>query len=116
MSNEPNQQNLPQLRRKLTSAEEQYLFKWIQMGFPDDAVKLAYEKTCINTGGLKWAYMNSILTSWHEKNLHTVQDITLGDCAPKRKTVDNRGVYQPHHKTTLTPLERQAVASALEEG
>lgn len=103
-------------QRKLTSAEEQYLIKWIQMGFPDDAVKLAYEKTCINTGGLKWAYMNSILTSWHEKNLHTVQDITLGDSGPKRKTVENKVVYQPNHKTTLTPLERQAVASALEEG
>ena len=103
-------------QRKLTTAEEQYLIKWIRMGFPDDAVQLAYEKTCINTGGLKWAYMNSILTSWHEKNLHTVQDITLGDSAPKRKPTENKVVYQPNHKTTLTPLERQAVASALEEG
>lgn len=103
-------------QRRLTSAEEQYLTKWIQMGFPDDAVKLAYEKTCLNTGGLKWAYMNSILTSWHEKNLHTVQDITVGDSGPKRKSGDNKGMYQTHSRTTLTPLERQAVASALEEG
>ena len=105
--------------RKLTSAEEQYLIKWIQLGFPDDAIRLAYEKTCLNTGGLKWAYMNSIITSWHEKNLHTVQDITMGDSAPKRKPMDNRsngGIFQTHSQTTLTPLERQAVASALEEG
>ncbi len=105
--------------RKLTAGEEQYLTKWIQMGFPDDAVQLAYEKTCMNTGGLKWAYMNSILTSWHEKNLHTVQDINTGDGAPKRATTENkgnRGIYQTHSRTTVTPLERQAIAAALEEG
>lgn len=103
-------------QRKLTTGEEQYLSKWIQMGFPDDAIQLAYEKTCMNTGGLKWAYMNSILTAWHEKNLHTVQDISLGDTAPKGRNHQNRGMYQTHSQTTLSPLERQAVASALEEG
>lgn len=106
--------------RKLTDSEEQYMTKWIQMGFPDDVVLLAYEKTCVNTGGLKWAYMNSILKSWHEKNLHTVQDIEVGDTAPRHNTTakkGNQGIYQTHsRKTTLTPLERQAVASALEEG
>ena len=107
--------------RKLTAAEEQYLTKWIQMGFPDDAVGLAYEKTCLNTGGLKWAYMNSILNSWHEKNLHTVQDITTGDSAPKRNTPENKGnkrnsQYQTHGQTTLTPLERHWVEAALKEG
>ncbi len=108
--------------RKLTAAEEQYLVKWIQMGFPDDGIQLAYERTCLNTGGLKWAYMNSILTSWHEKNLHTIQDITAGDTMPNRKSGGNggnkgkKGIFQTHGKTTLTPLERQAVASALEEG
>ena len=86
------------------------------MGFPDDAIHLAYEKTCLNTGGLKWPYMNSIITSWHEKGLHTMRDIQTGDSAPKRKTAEPKGIYQTHGQTTLTPLERQAVASALEEG
>ncbi len=100
--------------RKLTGGEEQYLTRWIQWGFPDDVIRLAYEKTCMNTGGLKWAYMNSILNAWQEKNLHTVQDITLGDSAPKRK--NDRGMYQTHNQTALSPLEREAIASALEEG
>ena len=99
--------------RKLTSGEEQYMTRWIQWGFPDDVIRLAYEKTCMNTGGLKWAYMNSILQSWQEKNLHTVQDIAQGDSAPKRK--NDRGMYQTHNQTTLSPLEREAIASALEE-
>ncbi len=99
--------------RKLTSGEEQYLTRWIQWGFPDDVIRLAYEKTCMNTGGLKWAYMNSILNSWQEKNLHTVQDIAQGDSAPKRKK--DTGMYQTHKQTTLTELDREAIASALEE-
>lgn len=104
-------------QRRLTSAEEQYLKAWIGMNFPDDVIKLAYEKTCIQTGGLKWAYMNSILKSWNEKKLHTLQDIAMGDSAPKRsKTQEINSMYQRHSQTTLTPLERQAVASALEEG
>ena len=101
--------------RKLTTGEEQYLTRWIGWGFPDDVIRLAYEKTCMNTGGLKWAYMNSILNAWQEKNLHTVQDINLGDSAPPKRKNDNRGVYQTHNQTTLSPLEREAIASALEE-
>ncbi len=100
--------------RKLTTGEEQYLTKWIRWGFPDDVIRLAYEKTCLNTGGLKWAYLNSILNAWQEKGLHTVQDIQQGDGAPKRK--NDKGMYQTHSNTTLSPLEREAIASALEEG
>lgn len=49
------------------------------MGFRDDTIRMAYERTCLNTGALKWAYMNSILTSWHEQNLHTPEEILAGD-------------------------------------
>lgn len=109
--------NMMQIQeRRLTQAEEQYLTSWITMGFPDDVIKLAYEKTCVNTGGLKWAYMNSILKSWNEKNLHTLRDISAGDGAPKRKGKEINDMYQRHSHTTVTPLEREAIQRALEEG
>jgi DnaD/phage-associated family protein len=98
--------------RRLTNGEEQYLSAWIAMGFTDEVIKLAYEKTCLNTGGLKWAYMNSILKAWNEKNLRTPQDIAAGDSAPQRR---GNEMYQ-RHNDALSPLERQAVARALEEG
>lgn len=98
--------------RRLTNGEEQYLSAWIAMGFTDEVIKLAYEKTCLNTGGLKWAYMNSILKAWNEKNLRTPQDIAAGDSAPQRRCNE---MYQ-RHNDALSPLERQAVARALEEG
>ena len=39
--------------RRLTQAEERYLLSWLDMGFSEDAIVLAYEKTCLNTGGMK---------------------------------------------------------------
>ena len=100
--------------RRLTNSEEQYLSSWISMGFTDEVIQLAYEKTCLNTGGLEWNYMNSILKSWNEKNLRTPQDIATGDSAPQMRR-SNNDMYQ-RHNDTLSPLERQAIARALEEG
>ena len=100
--------------RRLTNSEEQYLSSWISMGFTDEVIQLAYEKTCLNTGGLKWNYMNSILKSWNEKNLRTPQDIATGDSAPQMRR-SNNDMYQ-RHNDTLSPLERQAIARAWEEG
>ena len=72
--------HLLQIRgRRLTAAEEKYASAWAEMGFEDAAITMAYEKTCINTGGLKWPYMNSILKRWHEAGLHTAEQIESGD-------------------------------------
>ena len=71
--------------RRLTPAEERYASNWLELGFQEDAVALAYERTCLNTGGLNWAYMNSILQRWHEKGLHDVDAIQSGDQKPAPK-------------------------------
>ena len=68
--------------RKLTAGEEKLVLQWIDWGFGPSEVAMAYEKTCMNTGGLKWPYLNSILKSWHTQGLHTVQAIEAGDKAP----------------------------------
>jgi len=65
--------------RNLTAAEEKFANAWLEMGMEDALISLAYEKTCLNTGGLNWAYMNKILTSWHEAGLHTVEEVREGD-------------------------------------
>ncbi len=68
--------------RKLTPGEEKLALQWIDWGFGEKEIALAYEKTCMNTGGLKWPYLNSILSSWHTQGLHTVEAIQTGDKAP----------------------------------
>ena len=65
--------------RNLTPGEEKYARQWLEMGFENDAIAMAYERTCLNTGGLNWAYMNKILTRWHDSGLLSVDQIRNGD-------------------------------------
>ena len=69
--------------RSLTAAEERYAAAWLEMGFDDEAIQMAYERTCLNTGGLSWAYMNKILLRWHQAGLHTAVQIRSGDSRPQ---------------------------------
>ena len=71
--------------RWLTAAEEKYAASWLDMGFDDQAILMAYERTCINTGALKWPYMNSILQRWHKQGMHTGAQIAAGDKKPEVK-------------------------------
>ena len=71
--------------RNLTPAEERYAQSWLDMGFEEAAISMAYEKTCLNTGGLNWAYMHKILQRWHEAGLHTAEAVQSGDRKPVPK-------------------------------
>ena len=78
-----NLQRLLQIRgRNLTAAEERYASAWLEMGFEDEVITMAYERTCLNTGGLSWAYMNKILCRWHEAGFTTAAQIRSGDRRP----------------------------------
>lgn len=63
------------LDRPLADSEKEYIRSWLNMGFDTDTIKLAYDKTVLATGKLAWRYMNKVLLNWHEKNLHTVQQV-----------------------------------------
>lgn len=94
--------------RVLTAAEERYAAAWMDMGFDDDVISMAYERTCLNTGGLNWAYMNKILTRWHEAGLMTVDAIRTGDRKP--------GTPQKNGQRQLDADEQAAIARMLREG
>ena len=102
-------QNLLQIRgRSLTAAEERYANQWLEMGFEDEAVTMAYERTCLNTGGLNWAYMNKILQRWHEAGLHTAEEIRSGDRKP--------GAAAPAGQRQLDTDEIEAIRRMMREG
>ena len=65
--------------RNLTPGEEKYAGQWLDMGFSEDALALAYERTCLNTGNMNWAYMNKILVRWHNAGIHTAEEVKKGD-------------------------------------
>jgi hypothetical protein len=96
--------------RRLTPAEERYLLGWADMGFANDAIELAYEKTCENTGGLTWKYMNSILERWNGQGLYTADQIRALD----RKPAARKGGYQRHGEAP-SPGMVDAARQMLEE-
>lgn len=69
--------------RALTATEARYVGSWLDMGFDEAAVSVAYDRTVTNTGALKWGYLNKILQSWHDAGIHTVEQIALRD-PPRR--------------------------------
>ena len=82
--------------RNLTAAEERYATGWMEMGFEDEVIAIAYERTCLNTGGLNWAYMNKILQRWHEAGLHTAEAIRDKRTKFRRKTNNGSKQNDPH--------------------
>ena len=91
--------------RNLTPAEERFANAWLEMGFSKEVISMAYERTCLNTGGLNWNYMNKILTRWHESGFKTAEDIRAGD----RKSTGKNA------KRQLDEDEKAAIARMLQE-
>ncbi len=99
--------NTLQIRgRNLTAGEERYAQSWLDMGFDMECISMAYERTCLNTGGLSWAYMNKILTRWHEAGLHTADAVRTGD---RKKTTPNGAAGE------LGEAELEAIRRVLQE-
>ena len=69
--------------RDFTDTERRYVDQWLDWGFGADAIAIAYDKTVTNTRKFSPAYMNKILQSWHEKGLHTMQEIQEKDLPPR---------------------------------
>ena len=95
--------NLLQIRgRSLTAAEERYAQSWLDLGMDEQMLSMAYERTCLNTGGLNWAYMNKIIQRWHEQGLRTAEDVRNGD----RKTAVPKGASGELGSAELEAIQR----------
>lgn len=65
--------------RAAVAREREYIAGWVDMGFDDGAIRLAYERTVLQKQSLNWAYMNAILKRWHAAGLHTAAQAEAGD-------------------------------------
>lgn len=70
--------------REFSTSEKRYVEGWIDMGFSPEALAIAYDRTVLKTGKLSWAYMDSIIKSWHSNGMHTPAEIEERD--PKKST------------------------------
>lgn len=82
--------------RELTATEQKYISSWLDMGFGEDCIALAYDRTVTNTGALKWNYMNKILLSWNEKKLYSRAQVEEKEgrrkAAPPRPGVSDKPI------------------------
>lgn len=79
--------------RPLVERERTYIEAWDDMGFDDETIRVAYEKTVMKKQAMDWGYMNGILRRWNEKGLHTRAAVEAGDRKPnvvRAGGVDNR--------------------------
>ncbi len=82
----PRYMRVLQLGDRLPSpSEEQYMTQWMELGFSPEAVALAYDRTMLRCHELKWSYLGGILKKWHEKGLHTVEEIQRAESRPAEK-------------------------------
>ena len=93
--------------RSLTPAEEKYAHKWIEWGLSEELFSEAYQRTCLNTGGMNWRYMNTILTRWQEAGYTTLQQVKDGD---KKKSSMPKGA-----SGKLGDAEMEAMRKMLQE-
>lgn len=89
--------------------EREYLATWVDWGFSDEAITLAYERTLLKKQAMSWPYMNSILKSWHAKGLHTPAQIRDGDAAPRRQSGPGRP-GAPKDSPELAEKKRERMA------
>ena len=92
--------------RALTPPEEKYAQSWLDAGFDDGAISMAYERTCLNTGGLNWSYMNKILQRWAKAGLTTAEAIHQGETKLPPKGASGQ----------LGEAELEAIQRVLREG
>ena len=65
--------------RPLVEKEKTYIAAWDEMGFDNESIRIAYERTVLKKQSMDWTYMNGILRRWHEKGLHTAAAIAAAD-------------------------------------
>ncbi|MCL2820575.1 MAG: DnaD domain protein [Oscillospiraceae bacterium] len=86
--------------RELSATEKRYVDSWIEMGFKSDAIAIAYDRTVVKTGGMAWPYIDGILKNWHNKGLHTAEQINENDSGKQRKTAGKQSSGQGYGRNS----------------
>ena len=96
--------------RPLVEREKKYIAEWDRMGFDDETIREAYERTVVKKQSLDWNYMNGILRRWHEKGLHTLAAVQEGDRDPRplqaMSAAEQGGAVADQEQQTREDMER----------
>ncbi len=69
--------------RPLVERERTYITAWDDMGFDDEAIRLAYERTVVTNQSRDWSNIHGSLPRWHETGLHPAAAVQAGDRDPR---------------------------------
>lgn len=96
--------------RQPLDKEREYIAAWVDWGFPDETIDLAYQKTLMKKQSMSWPYLNSILRRWHERGLHTLEEVRAGDSAPAAPadSGQNRAARDARTARNIAALRRAA--------
>ena len=97
--------------RVLTPTERKYMTSWFDMGFDNEAILIAYDRTVTNTGALKWGYMNKIMLSWQEKGIRTAEDVRERDTRSPAASVK----AENQHRSSVSGDELKRLRSIYEK-
>jgi len=100
--------------REFSATEKRYVDDWITMGFEPAAIAIAYDRTVLKTGKLTWAYIDSIVKNWNNKELHTAEQVLEKDSRQKRGSATANGAFgtgtnsstQKHGEPNREEMER----------
>ena len=81
--------------REPGQSESRYIEAWLEMGFPDETIALAFDRTLTNVGALKWPYMNGILKKWHAAGLHAAAEVEKAEGERRGAAPRGRGFGDP---------------------
>ncbi|MCD7802529.1 MAG: DnaD domain protein [Clostridiales bacterium] len=98
--------------RKPSQSEQRYLAQWLDWRFPPESVAVAYDITVTGLGRMDWRYCNAILRRWHEKNLHTPEEVR-SDRKPETRSGSSRPYQRkapPKDQKALERENRQSIA------
>lgn len=65
--------------KPLTKSVQEYINHWLDLGFDESTVAIAYDRTMLQTGKLSFRYLNTILERWKNNGLMTVREINEKD-------------------------------------
>lgn len=94
--------------RPAVKDERVFINNWVELGFSDELIRLAYEKTVFQKGKMNWAYMNKILLSWHQSGWKTVEQIRAGDKPAGGKKPTGQGKRQPDYQPDDERIRKNA--------
>ena len=69
-------------RRPAVEREREYIAAWVELGFSDELIRLAYGRTVYKKGSMNWPYLNKILQFWHQAGYQTPAQVEAGDRPP----------------------------------